>query len=292
MRLKAQNPWGRQSSNFTFEPQRSDLWVVDLTSVINSLKDQSYAQTVDDLELENLLNFSSLVDQVMGIEDALFFATSVSISPATITPEQIMQHTVPYNVPGYDVPHDSVKIDFIHDIPRKNSNMGLSKIYSLLQAWRMLVRTGRSTSTGEQTLVLNTAKDRPKYSFDIPVVLLRGLTRDEINVDSNDTSIMVSSVYHLKKCWLSSIQLSDLNRDTASIHKVSATIVPSSVIPIDANTIQFDTPLNVYEEQNSTTQSSLSQSSIVSGTQLKKKLLLIDWMNYNRDFTGITQGNM
>jgi hypothetical protein len=143
------NPWGAQAGLGGEEPQRSDLWVIDLSSPLRGISTQL------DVNLSPIPSY---------------FAQSVSIPELRVKADQFRRDSRPYNMPTFDDPPDAVKINFILDASEKGV---ASRIYALLDAWRSLVRAGRGAMSKEVTVVLN-ENYRIDFQFNINVMLLKG----------------------------------------------------------------------------------------------------------------------
>jgi hypothetical protein len=143
------NPWGAQAGLGGEEPQRSDLWIVDLSSPLRGISTQLNV---------NLPPIPS------------YFAQSVSLPELRVRPDVVRRDSRPYNMPSWDDPLDPVKISFILDAAESGVS---SRIYSVLDAWRSLVRAGRGKMSKESTVVLN-ENYRIDFQFNITVMLLKG----------------------------------------------------------------------------------------------------------------------
>lgn len=143
------NPWGAQAGLGGEEPQRSDLWVVDLTSVLRGIT------TALNVTLPPI---------------PAYFAQSVSIPELRVKADSYRRDSRPYNMPTWDEPLDPVKISFILDAALPGY---ASRIYNVLDRWRSLVRAGRGSMSKEAVPVLNN-NYRIDFQFNVTVMLLRG----------------------------------------------------------------------------------------------------------------------
>jgi hypothetical protein len=143
------NPWGAQAGLGGEEPQRSDLWIVDLSSPLRGISTQLGV---------NLPPIPS------------YFAQSVSIPELRLRPDVVRRDSRPYNMPSWDDPLDPVKITFLLDAAESGVS---SRIYSVLDGWRSLVRAGRGAMSKEVTVVLN-ENYRIDFRYNINVMLLKG----------------------------------------------------------------------------------------------------------------------
>jgi hypothetical protein len=123
------------------------------------------------------------------------------------------------------------------------SEQSRSKIYALLYAWRILTRIGRQPYNSEVFSVpLPTTPQALGGTFkkDVKLYFLRGL-KEVPDMDSTldlaqSSGMEVSMAFVLKKCWISSIQLNnvDANSGTTPL-TVTATLVPEEIYPFDAD---------------------------------------------------------
>lgn len=143
------NPWGAQAGVGGEEPQRADLWIVDLSSPLRGIATQMGV---------NLPAIPS------------YFAQSISLPELRVKADQFRRDSRPYNMPSFDDPPDPVKINFILDAAESGVS---SRIYQVLDAWRALVRAGRGAMSKEPTVLLNN-QYRIDFQFNISVMLLKG----------------------------------------------------------------------------------------------------------------------
>jgi hypothetical protein len=162
------NPWGAQAGTGGEEPQRSDLWVVDMTSVLRGITTQ--------------LNIT-----LPPIPS--YFAQSVSIPELRVKADQFRRDSRPYNMPVFDEALDPVKITFILDAALPGY---ASRIYNVLDRWRSLVRAGRGSMSKETVPTLND-NYRIDFQFNVTVMLLRG-GQAAINSALNQADALVQSV--------------------------------------------------------------------------------------------------
>lgn len=144
--IEQRNVWGRTKGQ---EPQRLDLWALDMTSAVQQIAEQLGIQLPD----------------IPG-----YFAASVTVPELRVLPDVVRRDSRPYNMPGWDNQLDAVRVNFIVDA---NPESDQSIIYQTLDAWRTLVRAGRGSMSSEMSVNLN-QNYRVDYSFDIMVYLLRG----------------------------------------------------------------------------------------------------------------------
>lgn len=144
--IEQRNVWGRTKGQ---EPQRLDLWALDMTSAVQQIAEQLGLQLPD----------------IPG-----YFASTVALPEQRVQNEIVRRDSRPYQMPGWDVPLEPVRVNFIVDA---NMDSEQSIIYQVLDAWRTLVRAGRGGMSTENSVNLN-QNYRVDYNFDIMVYLLRG----------------------------------------------------------------------------------------------------------------------
>jgi len=183
MIIDAVNPWGKVGSNF--EPQRSDLWILDLTPVYNAIiAGNSDIQNQEGprwsarfgVAASTIGDFARQVNSLADKRDIRYFARAVSMPQVSITPEVVYRDTRPYNTPGWDQPPSPGRMVFVHEVPTITNNdddVMRSSIYTLLFLWRILSRAGRGGMSTEFSLYLD--KDfKVNYGFDIRTTFLCG----------------------------------------------------------------------------------------------------------------------
>lgn len=153
------NLWGATTSG-GLEPQRSDLWLVDLTELVNGLNKQG---TFEALGLAAVPKFLPQ------------FVQSVTFPELKMKAEAFRRDSIPFNMPSWDEPMDPVKITFLMDTwPNPNQSM----VVSLMQAWQAIVRAGRgdrsSLYADDALAVPLNANFRYDYTFPIRIAQLRG----------------------------------------------------------------------------------------------------------------------
>lgn len=204
----AVNIWGQQAD---VDIQRTDLWRLNLRTAISAL---------DQLPSEAYAVLGLTKQRLPTPEDASFYATRVSLPVQKIEERHLIQSGSWRYVPGYAAALDTARVDFIHD-----AHEVPSAIYTLLSAWRQLVRVGRTDRGGLVTLPLLTAESRPTFRFDIDVQLAQG----DPNLAEN---FVYGTKYTLAKCWPSTIQQGSLDRSAnAQIHTISVQFQVQEIIP-------------------------------------------------------------
>jgi hypothetical protein len=143
------NPWGTQRAEGGLEPQRADLWIVDIDSAVRKIR------RVLSLPLPEI---------------QYFYAQSVALPELVVRPDQFRRDSRPYNMPSFDEPLQPVRITFLVD---NTDDEQSSDIYTVLDAWRTVVRAGRGAMSSERQVFLN-ENFRIDFAFNIYVMLVKG----------------------------------------------------------------------------------------------------------------------
>ena len=155
------NLWGA-TTTAGLEPQRSDLYLVDLTEVVKGLNAQK------------LFHAFGLPDVPKFFPQ---FVQSITLPELKLKPEPYRRDSVPFNMPSWDDPLDPVKMTFLLDT---YENPNQSMVLAVLQAWQAIVRAGRGSRSANYNLgpgidwVALNSNFRYDYTFPIRVVQLRG----------------------------------------------------------------------------------------------------------------------
>ncbi len=240
---KQKNLWGLSSDNGAgLEPQRADLWYVDMTEVVNGLNRQ------------NIFNQLSL-PAVNEMEPQL--AQSVTIPEIRTKAEPIRRDSIPFPMPAWDDPLDAIKLVFLVDT---YSNANSSKVLALLQAWQALVRAGRGNRSdlygtasiqGQRTpqIYLN-AEFQIDYAFPLRIVFLRGslITTDAISAEQSavlsalssrwrvtssrpmtlKAALNIAADWRFKDVWLGGWKMSDVAYAETKLQTVDVTLYAAS----------------------------------------------------------------
>lgn len=250
------NQWGRQSGP---NPQRSDLWQVDLSALITGLN------TVQ----------SGEEDGIFLPDMPRYFSASVSIPEQKIKAEPVRRDSCSYNMPGWDEPLEAFKFTFILDDGGNQSSSatisGQSTLYTLFTIWRAVVRSGRGAVGNESSFVLN-ANYTLDYAYPIYIYLLKGqappglsslqavigantsnsynttfqdsndeaaITRAQLQSTGSDFSSLaaqmgldISGIYRLENAWLSSFKMADLSYEGAKVHTIEASIYADNLLQV------------------------------------------------------------
>jgi hypothetical protein len=214
------NLWGVSNG---LEPQRADLWQIDLDSVATEVSGR----------ITDSGGVFSRADSARRLNgQTSFYASSVTFPELTVNAVEIRQDSRPFNMPSWDAPVGLFNITFIHDVGRvKQGDISRSEIYTLLESWRALVRAGRGSmsnlpSSASGLVHVDLDQDyKIKFRFDIPVTLLRGAGQFDgkggVTIAESD-DVEISTRYVLKKAWLSTLKISDLTYRQSEMSTVSA----------------------------------------------------------------------
>lgn len=220
MVVKSRNNWGIAGG---IEAQRGDLWVLDLEAVLADVRQASFSSR---LELPQP-------------GDTLQFARQVSFPEVRIGEVEVKSLNTPKLYPSFDDAVGGVRIDFLVDATTTalgfdggvtlTSKIKRSKIYSLLYGWRILTRVGRLPYGSEDMAVLlptNPVPLGPIFKKDVKLYFLQG--------SSDETGeLEVSMAFVMKNCWISSIQLNNVDQASAQPLTITAAVIPEEIYPID-----------------------------------------------------------
>ncbi len=214
------NPWGRAGEGGE-EPQRTDLWAVDLRLAVDGINQALQGR----------------IPQNPLAQVPSYFAQSVALPELMIKAEPVRRDSRSYNMPSWDEPLATTRIVFLVDAQTRYS----SRIYALLDRWRMLVRAGRGGVGAEPGITLN-SNYRIDYAFSIMVGLLCGGsaqtqtgTLDEAVADFLaggwvDNDLEYSGQYLLENAWLGSFKMGDLSYEGAKLATIDATFYADNVL--------------------------------------------------------------
>lgn len=225
------NPWG-----VTLEAQRSDLWYVNLDSVVR------------EFSAAGLFGADEVYGNFNG-GNTQFYALSVSLPEQKINSEIVRRDSRPYHMPSWDEPTGQIRMDFIHDVSSvAHPGVGRqSEIVKLLTVWRAVTRAGRGamstearySMSPEYSLPLSAANRASLHAFDIPIYLLAGAgvpgvsteTGVELSFDADVETLMQNATqYTLKNAWLSAFQPSQLSYSAAGVMTVTASFYADDVV--------------------------------------------------------------
>jgi hypothetical protein len=249
------NPWGKQGG---LNPQRSDLWQVDLSEAIG--------------ELNSNQNISIRLDDIPR-----YYAATVSLPELKIKPETVRRDSRSYNMPSWDEPLDAIRITFVVDDggkATKNGSAGTeSSIYKFMNVWRSVVRAGRGPVGNEANFQLD-ANYRINYAFPVYIYLLKGqpmlvlssqssvqmvqpgqntfnstfeggssTTRTKTQTQTQQansfsalfaqqTGLDVSGIFRLENTWLAAFKLTELAYERSGTLALEATLFAENILQI------------------------------------------------------------
>lgn len=193
--LITKNPW---SSKNGIDAQRADLWVLDLDPVYDLVSNPSGVSVTPEYQrlLDNVDN-SSL--------DLTSSAVKIVLPETNLASFSVISGSQYRNMPGYDEPLTVTRIEFWHDVPAQaTSTVGQigSAVYSLLACWQQLSMAGQQRFLNT-VLPLIDSTSVPKYSCNLNLTLLNG--------GNSADDLSTSCRYLLSNCWISDLQLGDLD---------------------------------------------------------------------------------
>lgn len=237
------NPWGRQGG---IDPQRSDLWLIWFTDVVQGLREQA----------SSVADFSEL-DDIYPYE-----AQTLALPEQKIRTETVKRDSRAYQTPSWDEPLDPIRMTFL-----LNVNSGPERrqgILAIFTAWRALIRAGRGAVSREHSFRLNDDY-RINFAFDVPVLLLKGgrlraattasqatpLLRPNLaglpgilvgpqssffsasttNRPATKTDLEVSYTFRLIKLWLVGWQVQQLSHEETKLLQITATFCADDIVP-------------------------------------------------------------
>lgn len=251
------NQWGVQGGP---NPQRTDLWQVDMSEALLGLDQVAGLNASFDLDLPR------------------YYVASLSLPEQKIQAEMVPRDSRRYHMPSWDDPLDAFKLTFIFDdggtIARGASSIASSKVVKILTAWRQAVRAGRGSVGSEQSIALD-ANYRIDYRFPINVFFCRGYgkaatsavertgivrvgpVRDgsqtvantfdytpttvqaqqttvlassaQLFMQNMDSGLELSAAVRLENAWLAGFRVSELNYEAAKTLTIEATLYAENV---------------------------------------------------------------
>lgn len=234
MVVRSLNPWAKVGG---LEPQRADLWILNLEKVLAAVRANP--------------QFSGL--DLPDPDTTRYYARQVILPEVRMTEVESRTNSIPKMFPGYDEPIGGVRIDFLVDAWQATSNGKFpvqpqiqSRIYNLLNSWHQLARVGRqmraSTQDGFQLLLDENPRSYATYfKFDAIIQLYSGLIEDTTQLSTESSNSIAEGVeptssFNLRKSWVSSIQIGNLDHATNGLLTVSATLVPEAIVPFSGIT--------------------------------------------------------
>lgn len=260
------NRWGISGGE---DPQRSDLWQVDLSDLINGLN-QNPALPDD-------------FDQLPDVPR--YYPCAVSLPELRVKAEVYRRDSRSYQMPAWDDPLDAIRISFIMDASNtfflQSQDQPSSLIYKVMDIWRMVCRAGRGALSAEQEIMLNenyqiefrypiyvylcrgsalppssvtgqftnvTTPSGSSYqaTFDVPPDMQQARQQTQVLANRGDSfqsqlGIEVSGILRLDNCWLSGFKVGDLTYDGAKVQTIDANIYAENLLLVSKPT-QSSTP--------------------------------------------------
>jgi len=208
------NPWGRSSSDL--DVQRTDLWYLDMSSVVTALgktSDPAYQA------------FKPLWPK--DSSETMWWTKSCSLPQQGVTPVTLNQGTGRQIFPSTDLDAGQVQLQCYLD----TSSIGGSKVMATLMGWDTLRSTGHVDPYRPLPL-LASASTQVTWTFDLTLLLMKG-TLDGKSLDA-------SGAWKLSRCWLESFQVSDFNQSSqGEPQTVSVMLQAGAIWPVDPATLGY-----------------------------------------------------
>jgi hypothetical protein len=210
--IQITNPWGAVED---FDIQRSDLWLLDISPIVRLVqKPQGVALTQEYVKYANY---------VSNAVDSNNFARKITLPESSISAFKVISGTQGTNMPGYDEPLSATRLDFFHETTGDDAaGIKSSSIYNLLVCWQLLAMAGQKRFN-RIPLPLAHARSKPTFTCDLTLTFLKG-SEDGATLNSGST-------YFLLDCWLSDLQLPDLDYAGSDLALIAATIQIGSITP-------------------------------------------------------------
>jgi hypothetical protein len=247
------NLWGR---SYGAEAQRSDLWIVDFSTVLQLLNASIF---------QGDAMSKGVAQPFIPPKLATYHLQSVTLPDLKVRSEAIRRDSRPYQTPSWDEPLEAITFSFILDCWKAGKSYAVdpyrSDIYQLLDVWRAIVRAGRGGMSGEYAITLDD-NYRIDYKADVQLNLMRGVSPQVIELknavqltlgaaaevygltstsgldlastlEASGNTIVNDLAWSMKfkliNCWLASFKLSDLNYDAAQVVKLTATLYADDI---------------------------------------------------------------
>lgn len=208
--LEKKNVWGSAQG---LDPQRADLWLVDLANAAGRI------------------NALDVGFNVTGFTYPQY-VQSVSLPENKIKVESFRRDSVPYQMPSWDEPLDVLKIVFWMD----TNDQTTSYTYGLLSAWLELVRAGRglrgsgySAPTAQLPLILLDDNFSSNYRFDCSMSFLRGSSGGSAEGAPPYSDLECWQKFKIRSMWLAGFKVSDLTYGTNGLVTIDASFYAESV---------------------------------------------------------------
>ena len=231
MVVKTVNPWSKQGG---LEPQRSDLWVVELEQVVNGVR--------------NVPQFAGMT--FPDPNTSKYYARQVIFPDISMAAVESKRHSVPIEYPGFDEPIGQVRIDFMVEAGQTKSDGSLfpqqnSRIWNLIRCWHQLARVGRVSRTSlEDGFSIPLQEIATSYAssfkFDVNVNLFSGPdTAPDFGIFGQTfkptAGLLPTTSSLLKRCWVKAYQIGNLDHEGNAFLKLTVTLVTESIVPIIVN---------------------------------------------------------
>lgn len=259
------NQWGIKGGA---NPQRSDLWQVDLEPAITEI---------------NTLNatLNAATSQPLRVLPR-YIPSSIALPELKVRAEAFRRDSKSYNMPSWDEPLEAVRITFVMDdgtMVVNRDSLGQSEVYRFLDAWRRLTRAGRG-ELGHESAILLSNDYKMAFRFPIYAYLLRGYAMPPVavgrqnqsrftrpnsstmtstfdvpialappevraRVESNQAGftagLEITNVLHLENAWLGGFKVSDMNYEAARVMTIEANFYAENIFQFQSGKLPSST---------------------------------------------------
>jgi len=239
------------------DPQRGDLWQVDLSAVIAGINQR-------------------FITQIPQLPQ--YFVAGIALPDQKVKAEPVRRDTRIYQMPSWDEPLEPATLTFhLDDAGLMPGDVPQSLVYRIMDSWRKLVRAGRG-AVGSETFVNLKEDYTPNYTFPVYLYMLKGyglpetaftqsaavpkgtkgatvlmdksvmiqdLTMENIDratkievlanagqlfTSQMDQGLVVSGIYVLEDAWLSSFKIGQLSYQAGGLATLDAQIYAANIL--------------------------------------------------------------
>jgi len=227
------NPWGVQGGP---NIQRTDLWQVDFTAVIQGLNQH----ITTDLSLPSLPEgLSGSLSLPRLPEIPRFYPAAITLPELKIKAEHVRRDSRIYPMPSWDEPLESIKMVFLVD---DGGAAHMSSIYAILDVWRTVVRAGRGAVGAEREIYVN-SRYQIAYGFPVYIYLAKGTDPPPSSQWDYNTipGFQLSGIYRLENTWLSSFRINNLTYERSGVLTIDAVFYADNIFQ-DRTGFESDIP--------------------------------------------------
>jgi hypothetical protein len=209
--ITIRNQWASAGSNQ--EAQRQDLWLINLSGVVDIVKNPTGVAPSD-----SYLYIAQSADNFDVADERV---QAITLPEEMIDVYEFISRAQKRNFPAYDAPVSLMRMDFYHDVGSPEA----SSVHSLLRCWQLLAQAGQESADEGVMLPLADSTSVPGYKADLWLTMLRGS-------DSPLTGTMdYSGTYLIRDCWCSDLQVNSVSMDGKEVVKITATVQVAAVLP-------------------------------------------------------------